>query len=122
MSTTADDTPKYFWDSFDLNHDNAEAGNAAAGHSEVPAAALANSNADNASFVSTADSSSKPAPLDPVAAQVDPTRDIETLPEDVRIATMPRKALGQDNVSNADTEDEPQLGQVFPNKKPVSTR
>ena len=115
MSTTADDTPKYFWDSFDLNHDNAEAGN---GHSEVPAA---NSNADNASFVSTADSSSKPAPA-PAAAQVDPTRDIETLPEDVRIATMPRKALGQDNVSNADTEDEPQLGQVFPTKKPVSTR
>ena len=68
MSTTADDTPKYFWDSFDLNHDNAEAGNA--GHSEVPAA---NSNADNASFVSTADSSSKQAPAP--TAQVDPTRD-----------------------------------------------
>ena len=49
---------------------------------------------------------------------IDPTRDIETLPEDIQIATMPRKPLVSlvqsktqaDNLSNADTEDEPQLG------------
>ena len=66
-----------------------------------------------------------------LVSSIDPTRDIETLPEDVRIDTMPRKmptsgqflvtsGPTQDNLSNADTEDEPQLGTVV-FKKPVST-
>ena len=68
------------------------------------------------------------------AESIDPTRDIETLPEDVQIATMPRpKALvtGRpnpnaanlhiDNLSNADTEDEPQMGTVVFNNKPLAS-
>lgn len=52
------------------------------------------------------------------SASIDPTRDIETLPEDIQIATMPRRPAAP--ISNADTEEEAPLGTVFP-KKPVST-
>ena len=115
-ASNADDTPKYFWDSFDLNNGE-EAPDQANKNmtSEVDA-----NRTDNASFVSGESSAGDRARLLPTAS-IDPTRDIETLPEDVRIATMPRKPI-HDNVSNVDTEDdEPPMGQVFP-RQPVSTR
>merc|ERR1719323_240741 len=114
-ASNADDTPKYFWDSFDLNNGE-EAPDQANKNmtSEVDA-----NRTDNASFVSGESSAGDRARLLPTAS-IDPTRDIETLPEDVRIATMPRKPI-HDNVSNVDTEDdEPPMGQVFP-RQPVST-
>ena len=45
---------------------------------------------------------------------MDPTRDIETLVEDD--SNLNR----EDVISRADTEDEPQLGSVFPSARSVS--
>jgi len=121
-TSTAEDTPKYFWDSFDLNNDPEANLNPDNKHMNSEVAAHP---ADNASFVS-GESSGERSRLLPNSASsltnagsIDPTRDIETLPEDIQIATMPRKALT--NGSQAGTEDEPQLGTVFHQKKPVST-
>ena len=123
-ASNADDTPKYFWDSFDLNNGE-EADHPDDLHekhmtSEVDAIRTT----DNASFVSGGESSSAGDHRAGIrvlpTSSIDPTRDIETLPEDIRIMTMPRKPI-PDNVSNADTEDEPPMGTVFPNK-PDSTR
>ena len=121
-ASTAEDTPKYFWDSFDLNNpEGNERGDNKHMNSEVTAHP-----SENASFVSGESSATgdRVKQLNPInQAAIDPTRDIETLPEDIQIATMPRRALPSqpiDTMSNADTEEEPQLGTVFP-KKPVST-
>lgn len=113
-TSTAEDTPKYFWDSFDLNNPE--------GTDDVPKDKMTSEIAanDSASFVSGESSNNERTRLLAPAA-IDPTRDIETLPEDVMIATMPRRMhRGHDTVSNADTEDEPQMGQVFA-RNPVST-
>ena len=115
-ASNADDTPKYFWDSFDLNNgEEAHPDHEKHMTSEVDAIRT-----DNASFVSGESSAGDRAGRVLPPTSIDPTRDIETLPEDIRIATMPRKPI-PDNISNADTEDEPPMGTVFPNK-PVSTR
>jgi len=114
-ASNADDTPKYFWDSFDLNNgEEAHPDHEKHMTSEVDAIRT-----DNASFVSGESSAGDRAGRVLPPTSIDPTRDIETLPEDIRIATMPRKPI-PDNISNADTEDEPPMGTVFPNK-PVST-
>ena len=115
-ASNAEDTPKYFWDSFDLNN-----GEEAPDHENKNMNSEVDANrTDNASFVSGESSAGERSRLLPTAS-VDPTRDIETLPEDVRIATMPRK-MHRDNLSNADTEDEPILGMVAIPRQPVSTR
>jgi hypothetical protein len=120
-TSNAEDTPKYFWDSFDLN--NAGEGEESNRHANKMTSEVAANPGDNASFISGELSiPGEMSRLIPqtVATSIDPTRDIETLPEDVRIMTMPRRTFN-DNVSNAGTEDEPQLGTVFANH-PVSTR
>lgn len=123
-SVNAEDTPKYFWDSFDLNNANAE--NEPLEPSEVTAHPCDVSASESSHAPTTADETERARLLMPQQqhplTNVDPTRDIETLAEDVRIATMPRRLhKEQEEISNADTEDEPPLGAVFP-KKPVSTR
>ena len=125
-SVNAEDTPKYFWDSFDLNNANAE--NEPLETSEVTAHPCDVSASESSHAPTTADEAERARLLMPQQhnplTNVDPTRDIETLAEDVRIATMPRRQLHKEQeeiISNADTEDEPPLGAVFPNK-PVSTR
>jgi hypothetical protein len=116
-----DASQRYYWDSFDLNNDavggptpmpklteNKPTSAGAGGGASVAAAAAV----DSPNFSST-DSSSDRTPLvstlPPPGKPVDPTRDIETLNED-EIAND----TNGDVISTADTEDEPQLGSVFP--------
>ena len=54
--------------------------------------------------------------LPPPGKPVDPTRDIETLVEDD--SSNPNREA--DVISRADTEDEPQLGSVFPASSSLS--
>ncbi len=125
-TSNAEDTPKYFWDSFDLNNGEGEDN----GGQERPkmTSEVAANPSDNASFVSASDAGSnertrllpQPGDLASNPAMVDPTRDIETLPEDDKPASAKGGSKSNDNVSNAGTEDEPPLGTVFP--APVSTR
>ena len=96
---------RYYWDSFDLNN---EQGSSCCGVptpsqlpklSEIPTNGDITPQASNPHHVST---------LPPPGKPVDPTRDIDTLNEEESRA---------DVISTADTEDEPQLGSVFPQQQ-----
>ena len=121
-SVAEDASQRYYWDSFDLNNDAVVGAGAAASAAPLPklsegppagldgksfatgsepsAAAAAATSSDRVPLIST---------LPPPGKPVDPTRDIETLNED----EIANDANG-DIISTADTEDEPQLGSVFP--------
>jgi hypothetical protein len=109
-TSVAEESQRYFWDSFDLNNDpatvtaaaNAAAAAAAAG---VAAATKMAQEAGDSMARQSADFAANTSTLPPAGKPVDPTRDIETLVEDTA-----------DIVSRADTEDDgPQLhGSVYP--------
>ena len=129
MSSMAEEN-KYYWDSFDLNGDSSSA--TAVAHQQAMAATnnvtaqqilpTAFSSVDN-SVVSSSESNENnlnlQGTLPSVGKPVDPTRDIETLPED----DDPKTLVNADNLST-ESDDEPQFGSVLPPKKvanPTST-
>jgi hypothetical protein len=138
-SCTQEDTQKYFWDSFDLNGDNAPQGanandpgscsieeplGAVGGDPQVEAEHPASSSGDNLNIVRSPDSKVINANQNTIQrilktnGPIDSTRDIETLPEDFGHDARPREtntiaAKDNDNNSNA-SDDEPQFGSVYP--------
>ena len=116
-TSVAEDSQRFYWDSYDLNNDQADEAGEAGGGAGVTATADAVAAAAQQHLTptlklsgpnqATANTSTLPPPGKPV----DPTRDIETLVEDDSGNPNNR----EDAVSRADTEDEgPQLGSVFP--------
>ena len=106
-SGAEDTSQRYFWDSFDLN-DGAAGGHpttALAGASVMPRLSMVPENPKSGTETNT-------STLPPPGKPVDPSRDIETLNEDDH-------ATDADVISTADTEDEPQLGSVYP-KQPIT--
>ena len=133
-SCAADDTQKYFWDSFDLNGDSAAATGAEATniqHSAIGGIMSSNgqepmggllpkpgfSSIGNSSFVSSSESNENNLNIHvnalATSVPIDITRDIETLPENGTIHKPKGKKEGNTDADD-DSDDEPQFGSVFP--------
>ncbi len=102
-SVAEDSCQRYYWDSFDLNNQQANSSsNSNASHQPLLLPKLVEDSLPATNDGSATHTSTLPPPGRPV----DPTRDIETLNED--------DVQSNAAISTADTEDEPQLGAVFP--------
>jgi hypothetical protein len=111
-TSNTEDTQKYYWDSFDLN-----GGEEPEPHPRlIPEVSAAAEGVDSNSFVSSESNENNLLLMNPTKAaagrRVDPTRDIDTLPEDD--AGVLNNNPADEAVSTAGTEDEPQLGAVYP--------
>ena len=115
-TSNTEDTQKYYWDSFDLNGTEEQEQHPRL----IPEVNIGPEVIDNSSFVSSESNENnllllQPTKPPPVGRPVDPTRDIDTLPEDDTMSTLHNNNNDNDDViSNAGTEDEPQLGAVYP--------
>ena len=118
-TSNTEDTQKYYWDSFDLNGSEEPESHPRL----IPEVNLGPEIVDNSSFVSSESNENNlillhPAKPPSAGRPVDPSRDIDTLPEDESSPALLHNNNNEDEnddaVSNAGTEDEPQLGAVYP--------
>jgi hypothetical protein len=124
-TSNTEDTQKYYWDSFDLNGTEEQEQHPRL----LPEVVAIPETIDNSSFVSSESNENNmllPHPVPPPCLPnlskimaVDPTRDIDTLPEDDMTANLITNGQSNNNenddvVSNAGSDDEPPLGAVYP--------
>ena len=114
-TSNIEDTQKYYWDSFDLNGTEEPEEQHP---SLIPEVNAGTEIVDNSSFVSSESNENNLLLMNPTKSAasrlVDPTRDIDTLPEDETTVCLISNNNGDDVISTAGTEDEPQLGAVYP--------
>jgi len=121
-TSNTEDTQKYYWDSFDLNGPEEQEQ-----HPRLlqDVTALPET-VDNSSFISSESNENNlllPHPVPPPCLPnksniivVDSTRDIDTLPEDLKLVNNGQSNNNEndDVISNAGSDDEPPLGAVYP--------
>ena len=112
-TSNIEDTQKYYWDSFDLNGTEEPEQHPRL----IPEVNAGAEIVDNSSFVSSESNENNLLLMNPTKAAsrvVDPSRDIDTLAEDETTVCLINNNNNDDVISTAGTEDEPQLGAVYP--------